>query len=469
MASSFFVQFPVLISQLLLYFFSIEKGEGVSSFVVNWSVATVFISLYASLRLRRRTCAHGFNFSIILFFVMMSAVIAFQVPLEIVYGNEALLDRSQNLVYDVSVVNGLVAFSSLFLNFFLFGVSFSYTKKCTSIKPSFEVSVARKLPAKPILLFVWVGIALFFVTVNSEYLNHGHGRVSLNSISQSAITIISRFSPIYLSIIAFNILGDKVSFFELLRRLRWLYLMAMMLVVFAFFLAHNRMYPIMLATPIVFAFVVILRVRMKVRTVVLCFLALSVFGTLFKIYGIKDFYRHGLFIDEVHTISLYYFPFTAELASSFYSGNVLYSMWYNSGFSLHGASFFVGFLRIIPGVMGLLNVDPSFYSSSVTATLYSGLHYGVGTTAIADLLVNLGVFFSVVVGILLGFLFGRSEVSVYGKNVSVSQLIVYLTITSLILFYPRASFNELIAMVLFNVFFYGFYKIFVTRKRVEYD
>src|SRR5690606_12246352 len=99
---------------------------------------------------------------------------------------------------------------------------------------------------------------------------------------------------------------------------------------------------------------------------------------------------------EGYVFSKFLFPFTAELATSFYSGNILFSMWEN-GLSLYGISFLVGFLRVMPGLMGFLNLDPSAYDSAVIATLYSGANYGVGTTAIIDLLVNFGVALSLMI------------------------------------------------------------------------
>jgi len=140
-------------------------------------------------------------------------------------------------------------------------------------------------------------------------------------------------------------------------------------------------------------------------------------------------------------------------------------MWEN-GLSLYGISFLVGFLRVMPGLMGFLNLDPSAYDSAVIATLYSGANYGVGTTAIIDLLVNFGVVLSLMIFLYVGYFFGRSELKVFSGNKSIYSYVIFLTITILILFYPRASINDLISMVLFNLIFCKIYfSVFGTKSK----
>ena len=90
----------------------------------------------------------------------------------------------------------------------------------------------------------------------------------------------------------------------------------------------------------------------------------------------------------------------------------------------------------------------------------------MGTTAIVDLLVNFGLTISLIIFVFIGYFFGRSELKAYLCENSIYNYVIFLTITILILFYPRASINDLISMVLFNLIFCKIYfSIFGTKSK----
>lgn len=457
------MQVMLLLLQGIIYFFS--PIGSISFFVVNFSALSVIISFILSWRFRNSTILKGKGFSIILFFTLMSWIVSFQVPLEIVYGNDELLDTSLRLIYDASIVNKLVAFSSLMLNFFLMGTSYSYLKYNSVLKSSNINGKSNTIIISyPLLVLTVISFIIFFATVNSDYINSGHGVVELNPMSATAIGFLVKFSAVYLSIKLFYLQDKKLNLINYFSHLNVYYVSFTIIAVLAFFIANNRVYPIMILTP--FLFSIFIHYKKKVNTIImlLIFFALSIFGTLFKVYGFSDVFSSGLYIDEAYIITKFYFPFTAELAGSIYSNTILYSIWENSEFSLYGASFLVGLARTIPGIMGLLNINPIAYDSAIIATLYSNTSYGVGTTSIVDSLINFGVPISLVLFYVLGLFFSRSEMRVYNNNISVKSYIIYLTITILILFYPRASLNDLLGMLLFNIIFFKFYNTFFKRQ-----
>lgn len=459
----FLMQFILLFIQGFVYFFS-GLGE-ISFLIVNISAITVIISFLLSLSFRNKTNIKGKNFSIILFFVLMSWIISFQVPLEIVYGNDALLDPALKLIYDENIVNGLVAFSSLMLNVLLLGVTYSYTKYSSFISLSEIENNPYNIPNHPLIFLILICFVLFFMTVNKDYVDGGHGSVALDSISASSIGFLAKFSVIYLSIKLFNFRHNNLSIVKYIYSLNVYYVSFLFLALMFFFMANNRVYPIMIFTPLIFSMLIYYKKKIKIVTVLSTFLMLSIFGTLFRIYGFSDFYKSGFYIDDGYIISKFFFPFTAELAGSIYSNTILYSMWNNSDFSLYGASYLVGIMRAFPGIMGYLNVSPILYDSAVIATLYSNTSYGVGTTAIIDILVNFGVYISLFLFLVLGYFFGKSEMKVYANNASIYSYIIYLTITILIFFYPRSSLNDLIGMLLFNIIFFKFYVSIFGRSK----
>lgn len=451
----FLMQFVLLFIQGAVYYLS---GNGEISFlIVNISAITVVINFLFSLYFRSKTNVRGFGFSIILFFVLMSWIISFQVPLEIVYGNHALLDSSMNLIYDESIVNDLVAFSSLMLNFFIFGVTYSYTKYNSIVLKDQYANYVYKVPTYPLFILILFCFVLFIATVNKDYVSGGHGVVTLDSASATAVGFLAKFSALYLAIKLFNFKNKTGSIFSYIINLNIYYVLFIVITGIVFFIANNRFYPIMVFAPFIFSLFIFYKKKVKVVSVLSFFLVLSVFGTLLKIYGFSDFYKSGFYIDEGYNITKFFFPFTAELAGSIYSNTVLYSIWYSSDYSLFGASYLVGIIRAFPGVMGYLDLSPLLYDSAVIATAYAGTSYGVGTTAILDSLVNFGFALSLLFFCMIGYFFGRSEMKVYMKNPTIYSYIIYLSITILILFYPRSSLNDLIGTILFNVIFFKFY------------
>lgn len=444
----FLFQILLILMQGIVYFLS-ENGN-ISFFIVNFSAFSVLLSFFLSWQCRQITPIRGYGFSIVAFFTFMSWIISFQVPLEIVYGNSSLLDPRLNLVYDTTVINRMVAFCSLMLNFFLIGVTYSYSNS----KYILDKNEGKKIESYPLLILMFLCFFIFIVMFNQDY---SHGEVQIDSISATAYGFLVKFSAIYLAIKIFNTKKNiKLNFYKYISTMNFYYLILVIISCLIFFMASNRIYSIMILSPLIFSYFIYTKKKINIFTLFIFFILLSTLGLLFKIYGFSNFYKQGLYVSEDYMISNFLFPFTAELAASFYSGNILFSMWEN-GFSLYGVSFLIGFLRVIPGLMGFLSLPPSIYDSAVIATLYSGTNYGVGTTAIIDLLVNFGVIFSLIIFLCIGYFFGRSELKVYSGTKSIYAYVVFLTITILILFYPRASLNDLINMILFNLIFCKFY------------
>lgn len=459
-----FLQIFILIIQAVIFYVT-EKSSSISFFVVNFSSLSVVFCFLISWIVRNKTHVKGKGFSIILFFSLMSWVVSFQVPLEVVYGNTQLLNTSLNLIYDIGVLNQQVAFASMMLNFFLFGVTCSYLFRNKNIVPNSNSLVKQYVPEKPLYFLTLISFFIFIITLNADYLSSGHGVVKIDSISSVFLGFFVKFSVLYLAIRIYNLNMKRKSAVDVLNDIGWLYIALVFFAAVLFFIAHNRFYPIMILSPFIFSFFLIYSKRINVLYVIGFFITLSILATLFKIYGVDAIFSRGLSIHENYTISKFYFPFTAELAGSIYSGNILYSLWENSDFSLYGASYIVGVMRGFPGVVGLINPSPHLYDSAIVATIFSGLNYGVGTTSIFDLLVNFGPLLSLALFGMTGFLFGRSELKIYAINPTIYAYVIYLTITVLLFFYPRASLNDLVGLIIFNLLFVKFYLALLKLRK----
>lgn len=459
------IQFIILLIHLFLFLDSDIEVVNFNSIILS-SILTLF-SFLISLKIRKRSNLANFNFSIVFFFFIMSWIIYFQAPLEIALGNNSLSDHNAHLIYDIKYINEMVSYSALVLDVFLLGVSLSYLRKNNNNKILLykETKLYRTTPLLILTLFFFF---MFISTVDKNYIDGGHGIYKFEGISFSFFGIFTRLSILYISLTIYNIKekpGCKNNIVKFISSFNKLYLITLLLVILIFFRAHNRVFVIMTITPLLFAFFIHTKWRIKNITVFGLFIGLSVFGTLFKIYGIDNILDQGLTISDGYVIGRSYFPFTAELAASIYSHNILYTL-YKNDITIYGLSFLVGFLRAFPGVMGILGWEPIIYDTATLASSVSNVRYGVGTTAVADLLINFGSLLTTVIMFLLGYLFARVESKVYHEN-NVFSYIIYFSISSMILFAPRASFNDIFGITLFNLIFIHIYLLFFKPIKIE--
>jgi len=417
---------------------------------------------------RNKTEIKNNNFSVILFFFVMSYIISFQIPLEIAFGNTALLQY--RFIFDVTIVNKMVCFSGLILDVFIIGVTFGYLKRSNSTQIRPDNKIIKKFNIKPLFYIIVLCFLIFALNLDSSYVSGGHGSVKFEGIGFSFYTIFSRLSIIYIAMVLFNNQINNSNgrgikdFFKLFNKS---YLAFLAVTVVIFFLAHNRVFVILTLTPFLFAFFVFTRKKVRSLLVIAIFLSLSIFATLFKLYGIDNILDNDLSIGSNYAIAKSYFPFTAELANSIYSQTILFSKWYHEDFLIYGYSFFIGILRIFPGLAGYLAVDPMQYDTAVIATRLSSTTYGVGTTTIADVLVNFDFLGSILVIFYLGYIFSKKEMQVYASHTKITSYIIYFSITSFVLFIPRASLNDLFATIFFNLLFVSIYPYLFRMKTMN--
>ncbi|REC49608.1 hypothetical protein DRF67_03840 [Chryseobacterium pennipullorum] len=401
----------------------------------------------------------------------MSWIISFQIPLEVSLGNLELLNF--RFFYNSEVINEMVAFSALVLDVFLLGVTVNYSRlKKNAALPLISQdsvsSVTTKYSPKPLFILMAVCFLVFLLNINKGYIDSGHGTVKFEGIGFSFLGVFLRLSIIYLSIIIYNnqekILTRKNSIKSFLKLFDKPYLVFLVIIMVIFFLAHNRVFVILTITPFVFAFFLFVRKKISSITVILIFLGVSVFGTLFKLYGIENILSSSLKINDNYVISKSYFPFTAELGGSVYAQSILYYKWYTTDFSLYGASYLVGVIRTFPGLMNVFSLKPISYDTAVIGTLESGVTYGVGTTSIMDILINFGFILSLFIFFGIGYFFSKMESKVYKNQVNIYTLVIYFSITSFIMFIPRASMNDVLGAVLFNIFFVKIYSLLYLKK-----
>lgn len=458
--------FQVFLILIQIFLYAASSYSQPSFIVINVSAITVIFSFILSWTYRSKTTLKGYGFSIIAFFILMLWIVSFQVPLEIVYGNNTLLNPNLLLIYDIYIVNKVVSFSSLMLNFFLIAVTYGYKNSLEIKKYNYNENNNNELiiPSMPILFIVISFFIIFIVTINSEYINNGHGVVPLNTLSNSAIGFYIKFSCIYIAIRAYNLKGSNIGVVRYITSFNKLFLLSIFISLVVFTLAHNRLYPIMIVSPLLFSLFLVTKKKVQLVKFIAVFILLSTVATFFKIYGAEIFSTNEFIIEDYQVISNFFVPITAELASSFYSTSILYSMWYSTDFFLYGSTFAVGLLRTIPGLVGFLELNEILYDTGVIATVYTHTRYGVGTNPITDLLVNFGALGSFIIFGWVGYFFGKYETKAYNDNSTLVSYVIYLSIAILVLFYARSSLNNLAQLVLFNYIFIRFYISFYRNQ-----
>lgn len=461
-----------LLSQLMLYLYS--PIGALNKLIVGISFSLSLIGFMLTLNQRKSSKLNGYNFSIILFFIMMSLIISYQIPLELALGN---LDLNKDLfIYDISIVNKMVLFSGICFNSFFLGNSVIYNRIkrnkipiTTRYKKSFY-----KIRTNPLLALIFLFCGLFFVTVNKSYIQGGHGIIPANPLSLSFYGIFIRLTAVYVGVIVYNnsfTSEENISFknkvVSFIKKFNWKYLSLVLICIVLFLFANNRVYIIYLVTPLIFGFFVTYKLKVKNYILLVLFLVVSSIATFLKIYGVKNIFSSNLMIEETHFISKSYFPITAELAYSIYSQSLIYYEWLINDFTLYGKSFFIGVLKSVPGLISLLGLSMIDFDSGTIATIISNKSFGIGTTVLSDSLVNIGFLGTIIFFYTIGYWFSKLELYVYAiASNKLIHYVIYFSICTFILFLPRSSFNEVIGIVLFNTIFINLYSKIYKKNQI---
>lgn len=463
-------QIFILFILLLSYYFS---PQSISSEYLLWIIVLIFLSLSSLWLKRRKTVLHKRNISLTLIFTFLFLIVNFQIPIDFVLGND-LLDFSRYF-YDYDIVNRSVTFSALAL------VAFNIGSVKSMYKPiRVKLEKIDNISSYPLLILVCICFILFVLNINLEFIRGGHGTTKADALAMSFYVLYLRLSILYLSVVVYNkvrsdtLSHSLVSFF---RSFSYLYWLTVVISVFLFLFAHNRVFIIYLLFPIIMGYVVYRRLQIRLFILVGGIMVVAFLATIFKIFDLQNMFsgivslggnlRNLVNYKQFNSFS----PFTVELAYSIYPNTVLFYLW-DKGATFYGLSFIVGILKSIPGAvscfMFIAGLDVTNIETGDFATKVVGSSYGLGSASAADMLINIGFYPTLLLFGLIGFFFTRCDISVFSrKRLNIYMIVSTLTIASLVVFIPRGSFFELIGFLLFNLLFIRIYLMITKKKKHE--
>lgn len=402
-------------------------------------------------------------------FIILFSVICFQFPIDFIFGNDNI--NFKNYFYSYDTINLSVTFNALCLVSFIIGfivkVQYFNYRDYTVNK---DVS-KRLIPAKPLLrimYILWLGFILF---MNRDYVNGGHGTVPVNGISIALYGYFWRINIIYLTICIYNskVLNTKTSIREVFKSHPWVYWIIILISVFLFLLAHNRVYTFYIVTPVFFYFIVAVNIKTKPILSLSLILCVGVFFTLFKIFGLGEMFSAGNLdvsningYDRLFSVS----PFTAELAGSIYADSAIFYFWYSKGIMLYGSSIVLGVLRsfsgLVPLFYSLTGLSKDTYDPTIYISVQLSAGYGLGTTISSDLLISLGFCGALIVMFWFGTICCRSDKGLF-YNRDFNDILIGLCVASQVVFIGRSSIGDLISTLIFCFVFIAVYKKIMMR------
>lgn len=451
------IQLIILIILLTLFY---TTGGEYQLEIVRYTLVLTLCSLSLLFLCRKKSCISKQYLGVSFFFLFIFLIVNFQIGIDYAVENPNI--NFEFFFYDVSKISKVILLSAIMTVAYNLGSQLSLEKRNRSINTVKEIRIIRIRPLLYMLLFFFL---LFLLTLNTDYVNGGHGKVRINPLSLSFYGVYWRLSIIYMGIVYYNN-QHKVNV-RMEKELSILFLLSLLIIGVIFSLAHNRIYIIYLYIPFIFIFLLGRNVRLNLLSITTGAVAIVFLSTLFKLFDIE-----ALVFDFSSTLNAFknidqnplllsFSPATAELAASVYPNSIFYELW-TQGFSFYGATLISNTFKVIPGLLGfgvnLFNMSKTELDTAVYITDLMNSSYGLGTNCIGDSLINIGFIPTILVFVFLGYLFTTSDLRVVNKTrKSLVDISLWLSIASLVVFIPRSSIFDLIGMLGFNLLFIYIY------------
>lgn len=467
-------KFIHLISFLLVLIKYLSAPKNISQEYVISILIIVFLNIVIFYLNKERKRFYGNRFlNITNIFIILYVIVSFQIPLDYALGNEFI--KFDYYFYDTSIVNLSISFSTLCLIAYLLGSqNFNVSKHFSLLKHLNSSDV--KIPIKPIYKIMFILWILFIIFMSPNYVNGGHGTVSVNSISIASFGYFWRINLVYLTICLLNNKQRELGLMEIIKSQPISYWCLIILSVMIFFMAHNRVNTLYLLVPLFFYFQILSKIKLGFGKSFLIIIVVAVFFTLFKLYGISAMFSSTSNLNVTDLSNFDRFasisPFTSELAASVYSDTVLFYLWYNNGIMILGSTFVLGLLRIVSGLVPLFflitGLSVETYDSASVATTYVGAPYGIGSTITGDLLLSVGFVLSIITMYFFGYFCSKCDISLISikTNNSPTLFISLFAFSSQIAFVSRGSLCDIIATTLFCILFFKIYTRVVKSRSI---
>lgn len=351
--------------------------------------------------------------------------------------------------------------ASIALNSYLFGTSLFQSRK---VIRKHGVDVRKFIDVRALKVINVLSFVFFLSQINASFLNantYGSGRKTSFFLGYSMLLYETSFIALILFVIINN--GRKSKFIPYLKQYGYslLFFVAYLLLIM---FSGDRGPIIYLSLALFFGYIYLNDVKISSTKLISIFIVGSMVMTILGMIR-----RTGVTLDSAINSKIentYYpdsiLPMTKELATSVLTISVAV----NKVPAVHGHFFglfmFQNFSVIIPGLNNLLNsklgIDATNFSSSVFLTYMSlgpNARWGVGTSAVADVYLDFGVFGVIIIFILFGYLTKKLEVYVLGYSSTNFLLVaVYLLFFSFSIYISRSNLVVPLTKLTYVLLFY---------------
>lgn len=412
----------------------------------------------------------GNMFTVKNIFLVSFIIVFFQAPLDYVLGYDVNLDW----FFDMRILCKSVAFSALCLSVFLLG----YKSAKQQSKPINEVV----FKFKNITFFVLLGWLCLFIFIQIEglsFFNGGYGSAEDGTtIENEDSARFFNYLLLCLQIVVISIIWNNVD----KGKDRWSikkyfslfpisFLTLYFGVIVLWLCAGGRAISLSLLLYFICGYIILSKKRMKIWLFVVLLIAGGFFLSVFKNMGgllggdagTVDAFNQSReeLVDYAYDKSIF-LP-TRELSYSIYVNNVLFDFWDNGG-SFYGFPLLLNVLKSLPGGVALISllfgVDITEFSIPSMAQDMVGAQHGLGNSCIAEFLVSIGFWGTLLMVYLFGVLFRKFDNDIITYNrADLILFVMTFSAFSTAFFIPRGSFLSIISqsMIIYFVLYINKY------------
>lgn len=352
-------------------------------------------------------------------FVLCFYIVFFQSDIDYIVG---LAEENDYFVYNPKVVCKAMALSSMALTCFLLGYCFSKTKELSSSDYAKRVSINYEFPRQRLnylALLTAFFILVYIIFVPKEYLSNGYG----NAVDAGPVVAITGY------LIAFFIaLFVSYSMRYHNRSVKWIKMFKLPLILLSVYalliiVTGRRTEVVRLAFVAMCSYVFISGRNANIKRI----LFLSAIGMLvLSVLGIYRSLQEGSVVDGYNQMKniLSVMPPTKELSTSVNTLHVAMTYYPDKQYYDMGASFLPSFLKIIPGLTGILQLFLGLQMKGsdliISELFFEGgqIEWGLGSSIIADIYISFGVLGVLFVFYILGRFLRWLEVGTFCKSSS---------------------------------------------------
>lgn len=388
-------------------------------------------------------------------FIIGFVIVHFQIYIDVINGS--YFNFGHDYLYDKSIVCKSCVISSCALIFFLIG----YTGKSSYPSSTKSLNVAL-LSDKYYLIFIYLLFAIFVGFTDPKYFLGGYGPAAFGGIELSGISYYANFYLCllfigYLAVRTYNLkYFYKIKVDGFLHYLKFLnkQILIVFVIYFVLILISGDRGPIIqLCLVLLGSFVILYKKKISlIKTILFLFFGIFIISYIAYIRELKDTNSYWDKIWEANEVmktrkrNSSISPATVELASSVRAMHASVSYVEGNGYS-YGAYQGMQIAGVIPGLglflSELLNLDLETFKSSTLLTqlvLGSDPTHSVGTSAVADIYLDFGLYGTIFLFLLFGLFVRHIETKVYSKEVcSIFLWVLFFLILSKSVYIGRST------------------------------